>query len=54
MYVKHRKLKKKEQEGKRGRGDTGKVPVFGILKRGGKVYTQAIENTKSNTLMPNY
>lgn len=28
------------QKGKRGRGSAGKVPVFGLLKRGGKVYTQ--------------
>ena len=25
-------------KGKRGRGAAGKVPVFGLLKRGGKVY----------------
>ena len=30
------------REGKRGRGAAGKVPVFGILKRGGHVYTQVI------------
>src|SRR5690606_5089478 len=30
------------RKGKRGRGAQGKVPVFGILKRGGKVYTQVI------------
>ena len=27
------------RKGKRGRGAAGKVPVFGLLKRGGKVYT---------------
>jgi len=27
------------RKGKRGRGVAGKVTVFGILKRGGKVYT---------------
>lgn len=27
-----------KRKGKRGRGAVGKVPVFGILKRGGKVY----------------
>jgi len=37
---------------KRGRGAAGKVPVFGILKRGGKVYTQVIPNAQSKTLMP--
>jgi transposase len=38
------------QKGKRGRGAAGKIPVFGILKRGGKVYTQMIPDTKSDTL----
>ena len=37
---------------KRGRGASGKVPVFGLLKRGGKVYTQVLSDTKSDTLMP--
>ena len=27
-----------KRKGKRGRGSAGKVPVFGILKHGGKVY----------------
>lgn len=40
------------QKGKRGRGASGKVPVFGLLKRGGKVYTQVILDAKSATLMP--
>ena len=40
------------RKGKRGRGAAGKVPVFGILKRGGQVYTQVVEDTKRNTLMP--
>jgi transposase len=40
------------RKGKRGRGAAGKVPVFGILKRGGKVYTQMIDNTQTETLMP--
>ena len=39
-------------KGKRGRGAAGKVAVFGILKRGGKVYTKVVINTKSETLMP--
>ena len=37
----------KEKEG----GAKGKVPVFGILKRGSLVYTQIINNTKTDTLM---
>jgi transposase len=40
------------RKGKRGRGSADKIPVFGILKRGGKVYTQIIEDAKSTTLMP--
>jgi len=40
------------RKGKRGRGAAGKVPVFGILKRGGKVYTQVIPDAKSKTLLP--
>lgn len=39
------------RKGKRGRGAAGKVPVFGILKRGGKVYTQMIADTSSDTLL---
>jgi len=39
------------RKGKRGRGAAGKVPVFGLLKRGGKVYAQMIPDTKSDTLM---
>ena len=39
------------RKGKRGRGTAGKVPVFGILKRGGKVYTKVITDTKAKTLM---
>jgi transposase len=40
------------RKGKRGRGAAGKTAVFGILKRGGKVYTQIVPDTKSATLMP--
>lgn len=40
------------RKGKRGRGAAGKVPVFGILKRGGKVYTKMIPNARAETLMP--
>jgi len=40
------------RKGKRGRGAAGKVPVFGLLKRGGKVYARAIPNLKSRTLKP--
>ena len=40
------------RKGKRGRGAAGKVAVFGILKRQGKVYTVVVEDTKINTLLP--
>lgn len=40
------------RKGKRGRGAAGKVVVFGILKRGGKVYTAIVNDTKTCTLMP--
>jgi len=38
--------------GKQGRGAVGKVPVFGILKRGGRIYTKRVPDVKSATLMP--
>lgn len=40
------------RKGKRGRGAAGKVPVFGLLKRGGKVFTAIIPNAKAATLIP--
>ena len=40
------------RKGNRGRGAAGKVPVFGILKRGGKVYTKVIPDASSATLIP--
>ncbi len=40
------------RKGKRGRGAAGKVPDFGLLKRGGKVYTVMIPNARTATLMP--
>ncbi len=41
-----------KRKGKRGRGAGGKVPVFGLLKRGGKVYTKIISNASSKVLYP--
>ena len=40
------------RKGKRGRGAAGKVPVFGLLKRNGKVYAAMIPDAKTKTLMP--
>ncbi|HBO38042.1 MAG TPA: IS1595 family transposase [Pasteurellaceae bacterium] len=39
-------------KGKRERGASGRVALFGILKRQGKVYTVVVEHTKSSTLLP--
>ena len=38
------------RKGKRGRGAAGKVPVFGILRRNGKVYTQIVKDVSRKTL----
>ena len=40
------------RKGRRGRGAAGKVVVFGILKRNGRVYTVVVDNAKSDALMP--
>ena len=41
-----------KRKSKRGRGAAGTTPVFGLLKRGGKVYTKIIPDASSATLMP--
>lgn len=38
--------------GKRGRGAGGKTPVIGLLKRGGKVFTEIVENCSRQALEP--
>ena len=40
----------KRVKGKRGRGAAGKTPVFGILQRGGKVYTEIVPDCAKVTL----
>ena len=40
----------KRIKGKRGRGAASKTPVFGILQRGGKVYTEIVPNCAKATL----
>jgi transposase len=40
------------RKGNRGRGSAGKIPVFGLLKRGGRVYTKIIPDASSATLIP--
>ena len=38
--------------GKRGRGAAGKKPVFGLLKRNGKVFVTIVPNCSREELMP--
>ena len=42
----------KRVRGKKGRGAAGKTPVFGLLKRDGKVYVEIVENCSKAQLMP--
>ena len=42
----------KRVRGLRGRGASGKIPVFGMLKRNGKVFTQIIKNCSASELLP--
>jgi transposase len=41
-----------KRKGKRGRGAAGKIPVFGLLQRGGKVYAKIIPDASAASLMP--
>ena len=38
--------------GKRGRGARGKIPVVGLLKRGGRVFTHIVKNCTRAQIMP--
>jgi len=40
-----------KRRGKRGRGAAGKVPVFGILERGGKVRVEVVKDVRGETLL---
>lgn len=42
----------KRVRGKRGRGAAGKTPVFGLLKRDGKVYVEIVKNCTRKQLLP--
>ena len=42
----------KRVRGKIGRGAAGKTPVFGLLKRGDKVFTKIVPNCSKEVLMP--
>lgn len=42
----------KRIRGKRGRGARGKIPVVGVLKRGGKVYTKVVKNCSREQILP--
>lgn len=39
------------RKGKRGRGAAGKVPVFGILERDGRVYVQVVPDVSAKTVL---
>jgi len=41
-----------KRKGKRGRGAAGRIPVFGLLKKGGKVYTKIIPDASGATPIP--
>ena len=41
-----------KRQGKRGRGAAGKTPVFGLVERGGKAYTEVTPDVKAKTLLP--
>ncbi len=42
----------KRIRGKRGRGAGDKIPVFGIIKRGDKVFTRIVSNCSREELLP--
>ena len=42
----------KRVRGKKGRGAAGKTPVFGLLKRDGKVYVEIVKNCTRAQLLP--
>ena len=42
----------KRVRGKRGRGAAGKTPVFGLLKRNGKVFVTVVPNCSKEELLP--
>src|SRR4030066_963537 len=39
------------RKGNRGRGAAGKIPVFGILERGGKVRVEVVQNVTGESLL---
>ncbi|MEI8331414.1 MAG: transposase [Methanomicrobiales archaeon] len=41
----------RRRKGSRGRGAVGKIPVFGILGRGGKVLVDVVHNASGETLV---
>ena len=40
------------RKGRRGHGAAGKIAVFGLLKRGGRVYTVPVPDVRAVTLTP--
>jgi transposase len=44
----------RQRKGGHGRGASGKIPVFELLKRGGYVYTKVIADASSNYKRKDY
>ena len=51
-YFGAKRIRGKRIRGKRGRGAVGKTPVFGVLKRDGKVFVEIVKNCTREQLMP--
>lgn len=47
-----RELLRGKRKGRRGRGAAGKVPVFGLLRRNGRIYTWIVRRCLSQDLAP--
>ena len=49
--IRGKRIRGKRIRGKRGRGAAGKTPVFGVLKRDGKVFVEIVKNCTREQLM---
>ena len=50
-YFGAKRIRGKRIRGKRGRGAVEKTPVFGLLKRDGRVYVEIVKNCTREQLM---
>jgi transposase-like protein len=51
-YVGGKDSNKHKRSGKRGRGADSKIPVFGMVERGGRVIATVTKDVKASTLFP--